>query len=154
MIPNLPEKIESLPLASLINYVRNARTHSPAQIEKIAASIAEFGFTNPVLIREDNTILAGHGRVLAAQHLGMTAVPCIRLSHLTETQARAYVLADNKLAEEAALGLPQASAAVRAFRGLVADLVAAVGAGRHRHLVFSYCWMKPYEAATRLIWVQ
>jgi len=85
-------------LDDLIPYARNARTHSPEQVAQIAASIREFGFTNPVLLREDNTILAGHGRVLAARKLGLVEAPCIYLSHLTEQQARAYVIADNKLA--------------------------------------------------------
>lgn len=85
-------------LADLIPYVRNARTHSDAQIAQIAASIREFGFTNPVLVDGDNGIIAGHGRVLAARKLGMDKVPCIELSHLSDRQKRAYVLADNKLA--------------------------------------------------------
>jgi len=98
-ITTLPKKIEHLDVDKLIPYARNARQHSPEQIEKIASSIREFGFTSPVLIRDDNTILAGHGRVMAAQRLGMAAVPCIRLAHLSEAQARAYVLADNRMAE-------------------------------------------------------
>lgn len=91
-------KIEMRPLASLIPYARNARTHSPEQVDQIAASIKEFGFTNPVLIRDDGGIIAGHGRALAAQKLGLNEVPTICLSHLTPTQVKAYVLADNKLA--------------------------------------------------------
>jgi hypothetical protein len=94
-------KIESLPTAKLIPYARNARTHSEAQVGQIAGSIREFGFTNPVLIDAENGIIAGHGRVLAAQALGMDKVPCIRLTHLTDTQRRAYILADNKLAMNA-----------------------------------------------------
>lgn len=82
----------------MIPYARNARTHSEAQVAQIAASIREFGFTNPVLIDGENGIIAGHGRVLAARKLGMTEVPCIELAHLTEAQKRAYVIADNKLA--------------------------------------------------------
>lgn len=91
-------KIESIAIDRLIPYARNARTHSDAQIAQIAASIREFGFCNPVLIDEREGIIAGHGRVLAGRKLGLTEVPCIRLSHLTETQRRAYVIADNKLA--------------------------------------------------------
>jgi len=91
-------KIENLKTSSLIPYARNSRTHSDAQIGQIASSIREFGFTNPVLISDSNDIIAGHGRVLAAQRLKLTDVPCIRLSHLSETQRRAYVIADNKLA--------------------------------------------------------
>lgn len=81
----------------LIPYIRNARTHSESQVAQIAASIKEFGFLSPILIAEDNTILAGHGRLAAARKLGLTKVPCVKESHLTETQRRAYIIADNKL---------------------------------------------------------
>ena len=91
-------KIESLPLEQLIPYARNSRTHSDAQVAQVAASIREFGFTNPVLIDGADGIIAGHGRVLAARKLGLEKVPCIRLAHLSETQKRAYIIADNKLA--------------------------------------------------------
>lgn len=92
-------KIEHLATASLIPYARNAKRHDPAQISKLCGSIREFGFNNPVLIDADNGIIAGHGRVLAAQSLSLETVPCIRLGHLTDTQRRAYILADNRLAE-------------------------------------------------------
>jgi hypothetical protein len=92
------EKIEQVSIELLIPYANNARTHSDAQVAQIAASIREFGFTNPVLTSDDNTIIAGHGRVMAARKLGLTQVPVIRLSHLSETQRKAYILADNKLA--------------------------------------------------------
>ena len=91
-------KIEQIPTADLIPYARNTRTHSPEQVAQIAGSIREFGFTNPVLIDAENGIIAGHGRVLAASKLALAKVPCIRLAHLTETQKRAYIIADNKLA--------------------------------------------------------
>lgn len=94
--------IEYVSTSSLTPYARNSRTHSPQQVKQIAASIKEFGFTNPVLIDEDNGIIAGHGRVMAAEHLQLNEVPCIRLEYLTETQKRAYVIADNKLALNAA----------------------------------------------------
>lgn len=102
--------IETLPTADLIPYARNTRTHSLEQVAQIAGSIREFGFTNPVLIDKDNGIIAGHGRVMAASKLGLAKVPCIRLDHLTETQKRAYIIADNKLAlnagwDEELLGL-------------------------------------------------
>jgi DNA modification methylase len=90
--------IEHLPIAALIPYARNARTHSDAQVSQIAGSIREFGFTNPVLIGADNDIIAGHGRVMAARVLKLDTVPCIRLGHLNEVQRRAYVLADNRIA--------------------------------------------------------
>lgn len=82
-------------------YEGNARTHTDAQVEKIAASIREFGFTNPVLIDRDGGIIAGHGRVLAAELLGLEKVPTIRLSHLSDAQRRAYIIADNRLALDA-----------------------------------------------------
>ena len=103
-------KIETIKTADLVPYARNSRTHSPEQVAQIAGSIREFGFTNPVLIDAENGIIAGHGRVMGAQKLGMAEVPCIRLSHLTENQQRAYVITDNKLAlnagwDEELLGL-------------------------------------------------
>jgi DNA modification methylase len=90
--------IETLSLSSLKPWPRNARTHSKKQVRQIADSIQQFGFTNPVLVDRDNTILAGHGRVAAAKLLELTEVPCVRLEHMTQVQKRAYVLADNKLA--------------------------------------------------------
>ena len=92
---------EMVAIAALQPHARNARTHSRRQIEKIAASIERFGFLNPVLIDENNLIVAGHGRVAAARQLGWTEVPTLRIEHLNETEKRAYVLADNRLAEEA-----------------------------------------------------
>lgn len=90
-------KIENLTLDALIPYARNSRTHSDEQVAQVAASIREFGFTNPVLIDANGGIIAGHGRVMAARKLGLADVPCIRLAHLSEAQKRAYVIADNKL---------------------------------------------------------
>lgn len=84
--------------SALLPYAKNSRTHSPEQIAQIAASIQEFGFTNPVLVDDTNGIVAGHGRVLAAQQLGMEEVPTINIGWLNEAQRRAYVIADNKLA--------------------------------------------------------
>jgi DNA modification methylase len=105
-IAGLDLAIEHRPLDSLIPYARNARTHSDAQVAQIAASIREFGWTNPVLVDGGNGVVAGHGRVLAARKLGLGSVPVIELAGLTEPQKRAYVLADNKLAgwDEAMLG--------------------------------------------------
>lgn len=85
-------------LNTLIPYARNARTHSREQIQQICGSIKEFGFMNPVIVSEDGGIICGHGRVMAAQRLGLSKVPCIVESHLTEAQKRAYVLADNRIA--------------------------------------------------------
>jgi hypothetical protein len=92
-------KIEHLKTSDLIPYARNAKKHDAAQVAELAGSIREFGFNNPVLIDRDNGIIAGHGRVLAAQSLALEKIPCIRLGHLTDTQRRAYILADNRLAE-------------------------------------------------------
>ena len=95
---NIFPDYKKVSLSSVIPYARNSRTHSDAQVAQIAASIKEFGFTNPILIDEKGGIIAGHGRVLAAQKLGLSEVPAIELAHLSETQKRAYVIADNKLA--------------------------------------------------------
>lgn len=94
-------EVDQLPVTSLRPYPRNARTHSQKQIAQIAASIRTFGFNNPVLIDGDGVIIAGHGRVAAAKSLGLETVPVIRLDHMSEAQKRAYILADNKLAEKA-----------------------------------------------------
>ena len=90
--------MEERPISALRPYAGNARTHSKRQIRQLMESITRFGFTNPVLIADDDTIVAGHGRVVAAERLGMTHLPTVRLSHLTEAERRAYVIADNKLA--------------------------------------------------------
>lgn len=95
----MPEQMERRPVAELIPYTRNARTHSNGQIAQIRASIREFGFVNPVLIDRAGNILAGHGRVLAAMAEGITEVPCVLVDHLSDAQRRAYILADNRLAE-------------------------------------------------------
>ncbi len=94
----MQSQIEYISTNKLIPYARNSRTHSAEQIMQIAGSIKEFGFTNPVLIDENDTIIAGHGRVVAAQRINLDDVPCIRLTHLTEAQKKAYVIADNKIA--------------------------------------------------------
>ena len=100
MIDQIP-RYKTAKVAELIPYARNSRTHSDAQVGKIAASIREFGFLNPVIIDGQNGIIAGHGRVMAAQKLGLETVPVIEASHLTEAQRRAYVIADNRLALDA-----------------------------------------------------
>ena len=97
----LADKIEQWPTAKLVPYARNARTHSDAQVAQIAASIVEFGFTNPILAGGDGVIVAGHGRLAAAQKLGLEIVPVVVLEHLTPTQRRALVIADNRIAENA-----------------------------------------------------
>ena len=95
------EKIEHWPLARLLPYARNARTHSDDQVAQIAASIVEFGFTNPCLVGADGVLVAGHGRLLATRKLGLDTVPVVVLDHLSPTQRRALVLADNRIAENA-----------------------------------------------------
>jgi len=92
---------KTVSVADLVPYARNSRTHSAAQVDKIAASIREFGFLNPIITDGRNGIVAGHGRVLAAQKLGLDKLPCIDAAHLTEAQRRAYVIADNRLALDA-----------------------------------------------------
>lgn len=94
-------RITSRRVDDLIPYARNARTHSAGQVAQLAASIREFGWTNPVLVDGENGIIAGHGRVLAARKLSLDEVPVIELAHMSETQKRAYIIADNKLAEQA-----------------------------------------------------
>ena len=94
----MKHNIEYLKLDKLSAYETNSRTHSDDQIDQIAASITEFGFTNPILIDENNVIIAGHGRLEAAKQLKLDEAPCLRLSHLSEAQKKAYVIADNKLA--------------------------------------------------------
>ncbi len=90
--------VSTLPVASLVPYAENARTHSPSQVAQIAASIAEFGFVNPVLVDAEGVLIAGHGRVMAAKQLGLVSVPVLRLGHLSPAQARALRLADNQIA--------------------------------------------------------
>jgi DNA modification methylase len=92
------QSIEQVQTETLIPYARNSRTHSDEQVAQIMASIREFGFCNPVLIDAAGTIIAGHGRVMAATRMKLETVPCLRLSHLTEAQRRAYVIADNRIA--------------------------------------------------------
>jgi ParB-like nuclease domain len=97
----LADRIELWPIEKLRPYERNPRTHSEAQVDQLAASMVEFGWTNPVLVDEQGGILAGHGRLLAARKLGLAEVPVIRFEHLSEAQKRAYLIADNQLALQA-----------------------------------------------------
>src|SRR5579871_6278675 len=101
LLQAMVKHIELWLVEKLIPWARNPRTHSEAQIAQIAASIAEFGFNNPILVDTKAGIIAGHGRLLAARKLGLTEVPVIVLDHLSEAQKRAYIIADNKLAENA-----------------------------------------------------
>ena len=107
---------------SLIPYAMNSRTHSPEQVVQIAASIKEFGFTNPVLTDGDNGIIAGHGRVMAAQKLGLELVPCIELPYLTEAQRKAYIIADNKLALNAGWDYSALRVEIEELQGMGFDI--------------------------------
>lgn len=115
-------KIEYKPTADLIPYARNSRTHSDAQINQIASSIREFGFRVPVLVTKDNTIIAGHGRVLAALKLGMDEVPTIDGSDMDDIQRRMYVIADNKIALNAGWDEEVLMLEIEDLRSLGADI--------------------------------
>jgi DNA modification methylase len=130
IITGLDLAVEHRPVNALVPYARNARTHSDAQVAQIAASIREFGFTNPILVDGDNGIIAGHGRLLAARKLGLATVPVIELAGLSEAAKRAYVLADNKLALNAGWDDTMLAAEVADLAGMGIDLdVVGFGAG-------------------------
>jgi ParB-like chromosome segregation protein Spo0J len=99
--PAMPDHVELWPLERLVPYAKNARTHSDEQIPQIAASIAEFGFNNPVLVDTHAGIIAGHGRVLAARKLSLDKIPVVVLDHLSEIQKRAFIIADNRTSDNA-----------------------------------------------------
>jgi len=109
------QEITFLPLAELLPHARNARTHSDDQILQIAASMREFGWTNPVLIDENRTLIAGHGRVLAAPHLNWTEAPCMIARGWSESKKRAYMIADNKLALNASWDIEMLDAELKAL---------------------------------------
>lgn len=96
---HLPKKIEMVDTADLLPYVNNSRTHSPEQVEQIAISMREFGWTQPIIVDDENMVLAGHGRLMAAKKLKMEKCPVVRASNLSPAQKKAYVIADNKIAE-------------------------------------------------------
>lgn len=98
LTPAMANRIEVWPIEKLVPYDKNARTHSDEQVAQLAASIAEFGFVNPILVDTAAGVIAGHGRLAAAKDLGLKQVPVVVLDHLTPAQKRAYVIADNKLA--------------------------------------------------------
>jgi len=116
------DKVERRQVASLIPYARNSRTHSDAQVAQIAASIKEWGWTQPVLIEPDGGIIAGHGRVMAAQKLGLAEVPCMVAEGWSEAQKRAYVIADNKLALNADWDMDALKIEMQEIDGLKFDL--------------------------------
>lgn len=98
---NTTSEMQLVPIAKLVPYQNNARTHSPAQIQKLRSSLREFGFVNPVIIDRDYNVIAGHGRIAAAREEGITEVPCVFVDHLTEAQKKAYIIADNRMAMDA-----------------------------------------------------
>lgn len=122
MPPRLPDTVEHWPLDRLRPYASNPRTHSDEQVAQIAASIVEFGWTNPVLVAGDGTVIAGHGRLEAARRLGLDTVPVVVLDHLSEAQRRAYVIADNKLALNAGWDEELLAAELHALNGDGFDL--------------------------------
>ena len=113
-----PDRIETWPLSRLQPYAKNAKLHGADQVARLAASMAEFGWTVPCLVAEDGELIAGHGRVLAATQLGLTEAPVTVLGHLTEAQRRAYRIADNKLTE---LGGWDEALLLEELRGLMAE---------------------------------
>ncbi len=117
-VPMRPSQIAFWPLERLKPYARNAKTHDADQVARIAASMAEFGWTVPCLVGEDGELIAGHGRVLAAAQLGLAEAPVIVLDHLSEAQRRAYRIADNKLTE---LGGWDEALLIEELRGLMAE---------------------------------
>ncbi len=116
MTIHVAKNIQHWPLEKLVPYERNSRTHSDEQVDQIAASIREFGFTNPILVDSKDGIIAGHGRLMAAKRLALEAVPVIILDHLTEAQKRAYVIADNKLALNAGWDLETLASEIKELR--------------------------------------
>ena len=118
----MDRKLEWRNIGEIIPYARNSRTHSEEQVAQIAASIKEFGWTNPVLIDEENGIIAGHGRLAAARKLGHTEIPVIELTGLSEAQKRAYVIADNKLALNAGWDTEMLVNELRDLEGMDIDL--------------------------------
>lgn len=101
VLMNTTSEMQLVSIAKLVPYQNNARTHSPAQIQKLRSSLREFGFVNPVIIDRDYNVIAGHGRIAAAREEGITEVPCVFVDHLTEAQKKAYILADNRMAMDA-----------------------------------------------------
>lgn len=116
------KELQLVPVEKLVPYVNNARTHSPEQVNKIRASMREFGFINPVIIDRDYSVIAGHGRIMAAKEEGLNEVPCVFADHLTETQKKAYILADNRMAMDAGWDEELLRVEIEALQGADFDL--------------------------------
>ena len=143
-------KVKSVKTASLIPYARNARVHSETQVSQLAASIREFGWTNPILIDEENGVIAGHGRLMAAQKLGQEQVPVIELTGLTEAQKKAYILADNKLALNASWDSELLSIEVEELRAVGVDLELVGFSGGELEEILRDVWVSDLEAMGRI----
>ena len=119
---NMPSRMEIRKIDELIPYAKNARTHPPEQLEKLKASLLAFGWVSPVLIDEAGNVIAGHGRIQAAKLAGIEEAPCVLVEHLSEDQRRAYILADNRLAELSGWDQALVSEELQALRGAGLDL--------------------------------
>ena len=119
---NTTTKMELVDINKLIPYVNNARTHSPEQVKKLQSSLREFGFINPVIIDDKFNIVAGHGRILAAQAEGIKEVPCVYVDYLTEAQKKAYIIADNRMAMDAGWDEEMLKVELEALQGMDFDL--------------------------------
>ena len=117
-----PAEVQEVTLTKLIPYVNNAKIHTEDQVLKLASSIREFGFLNPVLIDKDYNIIAGHGRVMAAQKLNMESVPCLFIEGLTDAQRKAYILADNRLGELAEWDMKLVNIELEALKDMDFDI--------------------------------
>ena len=116
------KEMKMINILKLIPYANNARTHSDEQVMKLRSSLREFGFVNPVLIDKENNIIAGHGRIMAAKAEGISEVPCVMVEHLTEAQKKAYILADNRLAEDAGWDMELVDLELDALREMDFDI--------------------------------
>ena len=112
-------EMQLVPLSKLVPYINNARTHSPEQVTKLRSSLREFGFVNPVIIDRDYGIIAGHGRVMAAKEEGIEEVPCVFVDYLTEAQKKAYIIADNRFAQDAGWDEELLRIEIEALQGMV-----------------------------------
>ena len=127
-------EMQLVPIAKLVPYVNNARTHSPEQITKLRSSLREFGFINPVIIDRAFNVIAGHGRILAAKEEGITEVPCVFADHLSEAQKKAYIIADNRMAMDAGWDEELLRVEIESLQGMGGGTGEAVLFQNRRHL--------------------